>query len=214
MQRNDFTSALIIVGLTGSIGMGKSTTANLFRDAGIPVFDSDAMVHRLQARGGEALPLIEAEFHGVVKDGELDRQALGDVVFKSPDKLKRLEGIMFPLLHERRRNFFAHALRSGADMVIVDVPLLFETGGDQAVDFVVVVDAPAEVQRARVLDRDGMTPEKFENILEKQMPNRDKVTRADYIIDTNNGIEAAATQVANVIAAIRDQVQKKNMEIL
>ncbi|WND03662.1 dephospho-CoA kinase [Temperatibacter marinus] len=209
MQRTDFTKELTIIGLTGSIGMGKTTTANMFQSAGVPVFDSDAMVHRMQAPGGEALPHIEAEFHGVVQKGVLDRLALGELVFKEQKKLERLQNIIYPLLHERRRNFFAHALRKGKDIVLVDVPLLFETGGDQAVDLVIVVDAPLDVQRERVLSRIGMTEEKFQNILSKQLPNQEKVHRADFVIDTSHGKEAAQQQVEHILATIRQGLKNE-----
>lgn len=202
MDREDFTRALTIIGLTGSIGMGKSTTADMFRVHGVPVFDSDAMVHRLQAKGGTALPLIEREFPGAVVDGVLDRAALGKLVFGRPDLLKRLEDIMFPLLHERRRNFFSHALRTDHKLVVVDVPLLFETGGDKAVDVVVVVDAPADIQEERVLARAGMSEEKFNHILAKQMPNSDKVKRADFVVDTGSGIEKAEADVVAILKAL------------
>lgn len=205
MKRDDFTKDLKLIALTGSIGMGKSTTADMFRAQGVPVFDSDAMIHRLQAKDGEALPLIEKEFHGVVKNGELDRIALGEMVFGNTEKLKRLEAIMYPLLHERRRNFFVHAQRKGADVVLVDVPLLFETGGDQAVDYIVVVAASADIQRERVLARDGMTTAKFENILKKQMPNTEKTAKADFVVDTGRGLERAQQQVTEILKEIREK---------
>lgn len=206
MQRDDFTKGLTIVALTGSIGMGKSTTADMFRHAGIPVFDSDAVIHRLQAKDGEAIPLIEAAFPGVVEGGILDRAALGELVFGKPDLLKKLEDIMYPLLHERRRNFFAQALRNGQPVVLVDVPLLFETGGDKAVDKIVVVDAPAAIQRQRVLARSGMTAEKFDHILSRQMPNSEKTARADYVIDTGDGIDSAKKQVEAILSDIQEAI--------
>jgi dephospho-CoA kinase len=192
-----------VVGLTGSIGMGKSTTAQLFADEGVPVYDADAEVHRLYAPGGAAVSLVEAAFPGVVRDGAVDRAALSARVVGDPAALKQLEEIVHPLVGQSRAAFFEKARQAGADLVVLDIPLLFETGGQNRVDAVVVVSAPADVQRARVMERPGMTAEKLDAILARQIPDAEKRARADYVIDTGSGIEAARAQVRQVIAALR-----------
>ncbi|WP_374575146.1 dephospho-CoA kinase [Phenylobacterium sp.] len=194
---------MIILGLTGSIGMGKSTTAAMFAEAGVPVYDADAEVHRLYAPGGAAVAPIEAAFPGTVRDGAVDRTALSAQVLGDPAALKRLEGIVHPLVGATRAGFFEAAKARGADMVVLDIPLLFETGGQKNVDAVVVVSAPADMQRARVLERAGMTAEKLDAILAKQTPDAEKRARADFVIDTGRGLEAAREQVAEVIATMR-----------
>ncbi|MFN3521387.1 MAG: dephospho-CoA kinase [Phenylobacterium sp.] len=199
---------MIILGLTGSIGMGKSTTAAMFAEAGAPVYDADAEVHRLYAPGGAAVAPIEAAFPGVVKDGAVDRAALGARVLGDAEAMKKLESIVHPLVGASRVGFFEAAAAKGADIVVLDIPLLFETGGQKNVDAVVVVSAPADVQRARVLDRPGMTVEKFEAILAKQTPDAEKRARADFVIDTGQGLEVARAQVAQVIAAMRDPARR------
>jgi dephospho-CoA kinase len=193
---------VITVGLTGSIGMGKSTTAEMFKAEGVPVYDADAEVHRLYAKGGAAVPLVEAAFPGVVKDGAVDRAALSARVLGDPAALKALEEIVHPLVGASRAGFFEEARRAGAKMVILDIPLLFETGGETRVDKVVVVSASADVQRQRVLQRPGMTQEKFAAILARQTPDEDKRARADFVIDTGKGLDAAREQVRQVIAAL------------
>lgn len=195
---------MIILGLTGSIGMGKSTTAAMFAEAGVPVYDADAEVHRLYSPGGAAVAPIEAAFPGVVKDGAVDRNALGARVLGDAEALKRLEAIVHPLVGGTRVGFFEAAKAQGADMVVLDIPLLFETGGERNVDAVVVVSAPAEVQRTRVLERPGMSAEKLDAILAKQMADAEKRARAHFVIDTGRGLEAAREQVAEVIAVMRD----------
>jgi dephospho-CoA kinase len=192
-----------VIGLTGSIGMGKSTTADLFAAEGVPVHDADAEVHALYDVGGRAVPLIEAVFPDVVKEGRVNRAALSHRVVGDAAALKQLEEIVHPLMGEARAAFFEAARQAGKDLVLVDVPLLFETGGEARVDVVVVVSAPAEQQRERVLARGGMTPEKFAAILARQMPDAEKRKRADYVIDTGRGIDAAREQVRSVIAALR-----------
>jgi dephospho-CoA kinase len=192
-----------VIGLTGSIGMGKSTTAAMFEAEGVPVHDADAEVHALYDVGGKAVPLIEAAFPGVVKDGRVDRAALSHRVVGDAAALKQLEEIVHPLMGEARAAFFDAARKAGKDLVLVDVPLLFETGGEARVDVVVVVSAPADQQRDRVLAREAMTPEKFTAILARQMPDAEKRRRADYVIDTGRGIDAAREQVRAVIAALR-----------
>lgn len=190
---------MLIVGLTGSVGMGKSETAKMFAAAGISVFDADATVHRLQAKGGKAIPKIEKLFPGVIKDGALDRAALGAIIFSDEDAKKKLEAIMHPMVAEERIGFFESAEKANAPFVVLDIPLLFETGGDKACDKVVVVSAPADVQRARVLARPNMSPEKFEQILVRQTPDKDKRAQADYIIETDKGLDAARSQVVRII---------------
>ena len=167
-----------IIGLTGSIGMGKSTTMQLFAEAGVPVYDADAAVHEVYA--GEAVPVVEAAFPGTTGNGKVDRQKLSERVLGNPEALKKLEQIVHPMLGARRLKFLDDAEKSGAPVVVMDVPLLFETGGEKRVDAVVVVSAPAEVQRARVLARENMTPEKLEAILARQTPDAEKRKRADF----------------------------------
>jgi len=188
-----------IIGLTGSIGMGKSTTAHMFRDAGAMVFDADAEVHRLQAKDGAAIPAIAAVFPAVVHDGVLDRDALGKLVFSDKSALIQLEQIIHPLLADIRADFFANAKAAGVNFVILDIPLLYEKGGDKGCDAVIVVTADDDVQAARVLARPQMTPEKFAGILASQVPDAEKRARADYIIDTGFGMDAARARVAEII---------------
>lgn len=188
-----------IVGLTGSIGMGKSETAKMFTRLGVPVFDADAEVHKLQVKDGPAIPAIDAAFPGVVEDGVLNRAKLGELVFADPAAKKRLEAIMHPMVADARVAFFDAAEKAGAKFVVLDVPLLFETGANKACDKVVVVSAPAAVQRERVLARPGMSAEKFENILARQVPDGDKRAGADYIIETDKGLEHAFMQVEQIV---------------
>jgi dephospho-CoA kinase len=194
---------MITIGLTGSIGMGKSTTAAMFAEAGAPVYDADAEVHKLQAKGGAAVEAIEAAFPGVVKDGAVDRQALGERVFGDPEALKRLNGIIYPLLGAGRAAFFADAEARGCDMVVLDIPMLFETGGEARMDVVVVVSAPEHVQRERVLARPGYGADRLDAILARQMHDKEKRARAHFVIDTGQGFDHAREQVRQVIAAIR-----------
>lgn len=191
------------MGLTGSIGMGKSETAKMFADLGVPVFDADAVVHSLQAKGGPAIAPIAAAFPGVVEDGVLDRQKLGALVFSDPELKKRLEAIVHPMVGDARVAFFENAKKHRAPFVVLDVPLLFETGGNKACDKVVVVSAPADIQRARVLDRVGMTVQKFEDILARQTPDADKRAGADYIVETNMGLDHARNQVALITEELK-----------
>jgi dephospho-CoA kinase len=194
---------MITIGLTGSIGMGKSATAAMFAEQGAPVYDADAEVHKLQAKGGGAVEAIEAAFPGVVQDGELDRQALGERVFSDPAALNRLNGIIYPMLGTGRAAFFADAEARGCDMVVLDIPKLFETGGEARMDAVVVVSAPEAVQRERVLARPGYNEARLDAILANQMPDAEKRARADFIVDTSQGFDHAREQVRQVIAAIR-----------
>ena len=190
---------MVIIGLTGSIGMGKTTTAQLFADAGVPVLDADAVVHKLYE--GEAVPLIAAAFPGTTADGKVDRALLGQQVVGNADALRRLEAIVHPLVGAARQRFLDKAAAAGVAMVVLDVPLLFETGGHSAVDTVVVVSAPEHVQRERVLSR-GVPPEKLDALLARQMPDAEKRRRADFVVDTSQGIEPARVQVQGILAAI------------
>ena len=194
---------MLILGLTGSIGMGKSTTAAMFEAEGVPVYDSDAAVHALYAVGGAAVAPVEAAFPGVVTDGAIDRAKLSAKVVGDPEALAKLEAIVHPLVGAHRIGFFEKAKAEGRDIVVLDVPLLFETGGQKSVDKVVVVSAPAEVQRARVLARPEMTPEKFEAILARQLPDAEKRARADFVIDTGQGVEHARAQVRDLLTLLR-----------
>lgn len=196
---------MMIVGLTGSIGMGKSATAKMFMDAGVPVFDSDATVHKLQKKNGAAIPMIEAAFPDVVKDGVLDRAKLGAQVFSDPSAKKKLESIIHPMVGTERAKFFEKAERDGAKFIVLDVPLLFETSGDKGCHKVVVVSAPTDIQRQRVLSRPGMTEEKFEHILGQQMPDAEKRARANYIVETDKGLEYAEKQVAQIIEDLKKE---------
>jgi len=193
-----------IIGLTGSIGMGKSETAKMFTSEGVPVFDADAEVHKLQGAGGEALPLIDAAFPGVIVDGHLDRAKLGAVVFSDADSRKKLEAIMHPMVGKARAEFFKEAEKTQAKFVVIDVPLLFEVGGDKACDKIIVVSAPAAVQRERVLARPGMSVQKFEQILAKQTPDADKRAAADYIIETDKGFDHARARVVEIIEELKE----------
>jgi len=191
-----------IIGLTGSIGMGKSTTAQMFADLGCPVFDADAEVHKMYAKGGQAVPLIKAVFPDAIQDGAVNRQKLGEHMRSDPLNLKTLESFIHPWVGEARREFLDQAKAAEAKAVIFDVPLLFETGGDKNVDATIVVTAPYEVQRERVMARAGMTEALFEMILSKQMPDAEKRKRADYIISTDEGLDEARKSVKSVLDKI------------
>ena len=191
---------MIKAGLTGSIGMGKSTTANMFREAGVPVYDADATVHALYE--GEATPLIEKAFPGTTKNDKVDRAILGSKVLRNPEAMKKLEAIVHPLVHEKEQDFLKEAKKSGSNLVILDIPLLFETGGKNRVDVIIVVSASEEEQRRRVLAREGMTEEKFEAILARQVPDAEKRKQADFVIDTGKGMQAANDRVKSIIEAL------------
>lgn len=186
-----------VIGLTGSIGMGKSTVADMFESAGVPVFDADAEVRKLQGPGGELVARIEAEFPGSTGPEGVDREKLGQLVFADKEKLSRLEAIVHPAVGEKRAAFLAKNISS--DLILFDIPLLFEGGGHASVDVVVVVSAPADVQRQRVLARPGMTVEKFEHILSLQVPDEEKRARADHIIDTGVSLEETKKQVEALV---------------
>lgn len=193
----------LIVGLTGSIGMGKSTVANMLRDLGVPLFDADAEVHRLQAPGGAMLPAIEAAFPGTTGPDGLDRASLGARVFGDSEALKRLEAIVHPAVGAAQMAFLA--ANANAPFVVLDIPLLFEKGGSARVDRIVVVSAPADEQRRRVLARPGMTVEKFEDILTRQTPDAEKRARADHVIDTGVSLDETRAAVAALVACLSSE---------
>jgi len=193
---------MIIVGLTGSIGMGKSTTSAMFQAEGVPVYDADAAVHALYAKGGAAVAPVEAAFPGVVVDGVIDRAKLSTHVVGKPEALKKLEAIVHPLVGESRKVFFQAAAEANSPLVILDIPLLFETGGERNVAAVIVVSAPEAVQRERVMARPEMTAEKLDAILARQLPDAEKRARADIVIDTSQGLESAREQVRAAIAKL------------
>jgi dephospho-CoA kinase len=189
-----------IIGLTGSIGMGKSTTMQLFAEQGVPVYDADAAVHAIYS--GEAVPEVEAAFPGTTVDGKVDRQKLSARVLGNPEALKKLEQIVHPMLGAHRQQFLADAEKSGAPVAVLDVPLLFETGGEKRVDAVVVVSAPAQMQRARVLARENMTQEKLDAILARQTLDEEKRRRADFVVDTSQGLDPVRAQIRDILAEV------------
>ena len=194
---------MIVVGLTGSIGMGKSTTATMFAEEGVPVYDADAAVHALYAKGGAAVDPIGQLVPEAIVEGAVDRDVLRKAVFEDDTLLQRIELAVHPLLKNSRRDFFTAHLK--APIVVLDIPLLFETGGDKSVHKIVVVTAPPEVQRERVLARPDMTPERFEAILAKQTPDAEKRERADYVIDTSKGLDAARMSVHVILQMLREE---------
>ena len=196
-----------ILGLTGSIGMGKSTTAKLFAEAGVPVYDADATVHRLYE--GEAAPLIEAAFPGTTVNGKVDRPLLSARVVHDATAMKRLEGIVHPLLGASRQKFFDDAERSGAPVAVVDVPLLFETGGEKRVDAVVVVTTSPENQRGRILARGTMTHEALDAILARQLPDAEKRKRADFVVDTSHGLDPVRAQIRDILEQVARMPQRR-----
>jgi dephospho-CoA kinase len=198
---------MIILGLTGSIGMGKSTTAKLFVEAGVPVYDADAMVHRLYE--GEAAPAIEAAFPGTTANGKVDRQKLSARVVHDPAAIKQLERIVHPMLGASRQKFFSDAERSGAPVAVVDVPLLFETGGDKRVDAVVVVTTSPENQRERILARGTMSNEALDAILARQLPDAEKRQRADFLVDTSHGLDPVRAQIRDILREVVKMPQRR-----
>lgn len=198
---------MFILGLTGSLGMGKSTAARFFAEAGVPVHDADAVVHRLYE--GEAVAAIEAAFPGTTAGGKVDRNKLAARVLGDAAALQRLEAIVHPLVQEAERRLLAEAAATGEKIAVLDIPLLFETGGDRRVDAVVVVSAPPDVQRARVLERPGMTIEKLESILSKQMPDAEKRRRADFVVDSSQGFESARAQVRAILDAVAKMPKRR-----
>ncbi len=197
---------LFLVGLTGSIGMGKSETAKMFARLGIPVYDSDAAVHRLYEPGGAAVAEIGKTFPGSVVNGAVDRAALSRQLAADPNGFKTLEAIVHPLVAREQAKFREQALGDGADMIVLDVPLLFETGGHARTDAVVVVSAPHPVQRERVLARPGMTADKLDQILSRQMPDAEKRAKAHFVVETGRGLDHAFEQVKSIVAALRRKI--------
>jgi dephospho-CoA kinase len=194
---------VVVLGLTGSIGMGKSTTAAMFREAGVPVFDADACVHALYR--GVAVAPVEAAFPGVTRNGAIDREALRARVVGDPEALRRLEAIVHPLVRAERAAFLAEAEAAGTPLVVLDIPLLYETGEDRSVDAVAVASAPEPVQKARVLARPGMTEARLSAILAQQVPDAEKRARARFVIETGEGLATTRARVAEVIAALRTE---------
>jgi dephospho-CoA kinase len=198
---------MFILGLTGSLGMGKSATAKMFADEGVPVHDADAVVHDLYE--SEAVPLIEAAFPGTTASGKVDRDRLAGQVLGNGVAIKRLESIVHPLVAAARDRFLAEAERNGAAVAVLDIPLLFETSGDARCDAVVVVSAPPDVQRSRSFDRPGMTEQKFAAILAKQLPDAQKRARADFVVDTSKGFDAARVQVRDILARVATMPKRR-----
>ncbi|UQD77639.1 dephospho-CoA kinase [Bradyrhizobium japonicum] len=196
-----------ILGLTGSIGMGKSTTAKLFAEAGVPVYDADAAVHQLYE--GEAAPAIEAAFPGTTANGKVDRPKLSARVVHDPAAIKQLEQIVHPMLGASRQKFFADAEAAKAPVVVLDIPLLFETGGEKRVDAVVVVSTSPELQRKRVLERGTMDEAKLDAIIAKQTPDAEKRKRADFVVDTSHGLEPVRAQITHILAEVVKMPQRR-----
>jgi len=198
---------MFILGLTGSLGMGKSTTAAMFAEEGVPVHDADAAVHKLYE--GEAVKAIAAAFPGTTAGGKVDRDKLGQRVLGDAAAMKKLEQIVHPLVGQAEQRFLADAERSGTPVAVLDIPLLFETGAQARCDAVAVVSAPAELQRARAFERPGMTETKFQAILAKQMPDADKRARADFVVDTGQGFEHARAQVRDILKQVATMVPRR-----
>jgi dephospho-CoA kinase len=198
---------MFVLGLTGSLGMGKSATAKMFAEEGVPVHDADAAVHDLYE--GAAAPLIEAAFPGTTAAGKVDRDKLAQRVLGDSAALEKLEAIVHPLVRRAEQAFLDEAARKGARAAVLDIPLLFETGGDGRCDAVVVVSAPPKIQRVRAFERAGMTEQKFAAILAKQMPDADKRARADFVVDTSRGFDAARTQVRDILARIATMPKRR-----
>jgi dephospho-CoA kinase len=199
---------MLIIGLTGSIGMGKSTSLQMFADEGVPVYDADAAVHAVYS--STAVPIVEAAFPGTTADGKVDRQKLSQRVLGNPEALKKLEQIVHPLLGAHRQAFLDEAVKSGAPIVLMDVPLLFETGGEKRMDAVVVVTAPADLQRQRVLARENMTAEKLDAILARQTPDAEKRKRADFVVDTSRGLDPVRADVRDILAKVAKMPQRRS----
>lgn len=191
---------MIVVGLTGSIAMGKTETAKLFRALEIPVFDSDAEVHRQYRKGGRGVKAVSRIFPEAVIDGSVNREILAKRVLGDPQAMQQLEAAIHPIVREGQDKFLAQCKASGQAIAVLDIPLLFETGREAEVDKIVVVSAPAEIQRHRVLQRPGMTPGKLDRILARQMPDAEKRAKADYVVDTSKGVDFAAAQVRDIVA--------------
>jgi dephospho-CoA kinase len=198
---------MFVLGLTGSLGMGKSATAKMFAEEGIPVHDADAAVHDLYE--GAAAPLIETAFPGTTRAGKVDRDKLAQRVLGDSAALEKLETIVHPLVRRAEQAFLDEATRKGARVAVLDIPLLFETGSEGRCDAVVVVSAPPEIQRARAFERPGMTEQKFAAILAKQMPDADKRARADFVVDTSRGFNAARAQVRDILSRIATMPKRR-----
>ena len=198
---------MLILGLTGSIGMGKSTTSKLFAEAGVPVYDADAAVHKVYE--GEAAPAIEAAFPGTTANGKVDRAKLSASVLHNPAAIKQLEQIVHPMLGASRQRFLEEAERSGAPVVVMDIPLLFETGGEKRVDAVVVVSTAPETQRERILARGTMTNEALDAILARQLPDAEKRKRADFVVDTSHGLDPVRTAIRDILAEVVKMPQRR-----
>jgi dephospho-CoA kinase len=198
---------MLILGLTGSIGMGKSTTAKLFVEAGVPVYDADAEVHKIYQ--GEAAPAIEAAFPGTTVDGKVDRTRLSAQVVHDPAAMKQLEQIVHPMLGASRKKFFDDAEAAGTPVVVVDVPLLFETGGEKRVDAVVVVTTTPEIQRERVLARGTMDEAKLDSILARQLPDAEKRKRADFVVDTSHGLDPVRERIRDILAEVAKMPRRR-----
>ncbi|WP_316166407.1 MULTISPECIES: dephospho-CoA kinase [unclassified Bradyrhizobium] len=196
-----------VLGLTGSMGMGKSTTAKLFAEAGVPVYDADATVHKVYE--GEAVPAIEAEFPGTTVDGKVDRARLSAKVVGDADAIRRLEAIVHPMLRSYHQKFLDDAEQSGVPVAVVDVPLLFETGGDKRVDAVVVVSTAPEIQRQRILARGTMTEEALDALLARQMPDAEKRKRADFVVDTSHGLDPVRARIRDILAEVVRMPQRR-----
>lgn len=199
---------MLILGLTGSIGMGKSTTGKLFAEAGVPVYDADATVHKIYE--SEAVPAIEAAFPGTTVNGKVDRAHLSAKVVHDAAAMKRLEEIVHPMLRSHHRKFLDDAESSGAPVAVVDVPLLFETGGEKRVDAVVVVTTSPEIQRQRILARENMTEEKLDAILARQMPDAEKRRRADFVVDTSNGLDPVRAQIRDILDRVAKMPRRRS----
>ena len=199
---------MFVLGLTGSLGMGKSTTAGFFAELGVPVHDADATVHRLYK--AEAVSPIEAAFPGTTANGEVDREKLAKRVLDDPAAIKKLEGIVHPLVRAAEEHFLTEAEKKNARVAVLDIPLLFETGGDRRCDAVVVVSAPEDVQRARIFERPGMTAQKFSAIAANQMPDAEKRKRADFTVDTSKGFDAARAQVREILARVATMPKRRH----
>lgn len=199
---------MFLLGLTGSIGMGKSTTATLFREAGVPVYDADATVHKVYE--DEAVAAVEAAFPGSITDGRVDRQKLSAMVVGNAEAIRRLESIVHPMLRSHQQEFLAAAKKAGAPVAVLDIPLLYETGGHDRVDAVVVVTTSPEVQRARILARDNMTADKLDAILMRQVPDAEKRRRADFVVDTSHGLEPVRERIREILAEVATMPRRQS----
>ncbi|MAU61214.1 MAG: dephospho-CoA kinase [Parvibaculum sp.] len=199
---------MLLIGLTGSIGMGKSETAKMFRAEGVPVYDADAAVHKLYEKGGKAVEPIRAAFPSAIIDDAVDRKALSRCVIGLPDEMKKLEAIVHPLVGEAQIDFLRENMEAGREMAVLDIPLLYETGGETRVDVVVVVSAPYDIQKTRVLARPDMDEAKFAAIHAKQVPDEEKRKRADFVVESDKGLDHAREQVARIVEALKGREGK------